>query len=81
MAKNMEPIELPVLFIPEEEVTKFDLGLDYESEPKPLLFFNINGIAPYIDPKGNSYTEILCNGDEYVCPIPYEKVKNMIKWK
>lgn len=81
MAKNMEPIELPILFVPEEEVAMFDLGLDYESESRPLLFFNINGIAPYIDPKGNSYTEILCNGNGYVCTIPYETLKTMIKWK
>lgn len=31
MAKNMEPIELPVLFVPEEEVTMLELGLDYKS--------------------------------------------------
>ena len=74
MAKNMEPIELPVLFVPEEEVAMFDLGLD----SRPLLFFNINGITPYIDPKGNPYTEILCNGDGYVCPLPYEEVKKRI---
>lgn len=81
MAKNMEPIELPALFVPEEEAAMFDLGLDYEPEPRPVLFFSINGITPYIDPKGNSYTEIFCNGDGYVCTLPYEKVKNMIKWK
>lgn len=81
MAAHMVPIELPVLFVPEEEVAMFELGLDYKSKPMSMLFFNINGITPYIDPKGNSYTEILCNGDGYVCPLPYEEVKNMIKWK
>lgn len=75
----MTPIELPCLFVPEEEVAMFDLGLDYESEPRPVLFLNINGITPYIDPKGNSYTEILCNGSEYICILPYDKVKEMLK--
>ena len=78
MAAHMEPIELPVLFVPEEEVAMFELGLDYKSKPMSMLFFNINGITPYIDPKGNLYTEILCNGDGYVCPLPYEEVKRRI---
>lgn len=81
MATLMEPIELPILFVPYEEMSMFDLGLECGSEPRPMLFFSINGITPYIDPEGNSYTEILCNGDGYICPLPYEEVKKRIKWK
>jgi len=75
----MRPIELPCLFVPEDQVALFDMDLPYESEPRPITFYNINGITPYVDPKGNNYTEILCNGTEYICTYDYQTVKEMLR--
>lgn len=79
MATHIEPIELPILFVPFGEVKMHELGLGCGSEPRPMLFFNINGITPYIDPEGNLYTSILCNGGQYVCPLPYKEVVRRLR--
>lgn len=55
-------LELPRLFVPDDQVALLDLDLPYTSEPRPVMFYNINGVTPYIDPEGNNHTEILCNG-------------------
>lgn len=75
----MIALELPCLFVPDDQVALFDLELPYESEPRPVMFYNINGISPYIDPAGNSYTEILANGRGYICTLDYETVKGLLK--
>lgn len=81
MATNHEPIELPVLFIPEEDLALYNVVPDSVTpENRPMMFYAINAISPLID-NGNECTEIWVNGETVVCPIPYEKVKNMIKWK
>jgi len=55
-------IELPCLFVPEEQMALFEMDLPYESEPRPVTFLVINAFTPYIDPNGNNYTEIITGG-------------------
>lgn len=71
-------IELPCLFVPDDQVPLFDMELPYTSEPRPVMFYNISAISPYIDTDGNNYTEIMCNGTEYICIHDYETVKRLI---
>ncbi len=76
-----EPIELPCLFVPEEQMALFEMDLPYESEPRPVTFVVINAFTPYVDPKGNNYTEIVTGGVEYICTHNYEHVKKLLERK
>lgn len=81
MAKNMEPIELPVLFVSEDQVVLQDLGIEtVETVVRSIMFYDIKAIAGY-NHKGEDCSEVFISGDSFICTIPYEKLKTMIKWK
>ncbi|MGV6945022.1 hypothetical protein [Sphingobacterium kyonggiense] len=76
-------IELPILWLTDEECRKEDLGLPIgdtidHSNTVMHTFININAIAPVVV-DGREYTNIYFNGDCVTATIPYEKVKRMIE--
>lgn len=73
-------IELPVLFNTNESVQLEELQvgsyIEY-AEERVMTFLDISAFAPY---KENNYdlSVVQSNGIEYICMLPYQKVKKMI---
>lgn len=81
MAKNMEPIEIPVLFVPDNAIDLHELGIDHGMEEERLVtFYQINMITSIKD-KGRDFTEIFSGSESFICTIPYENLKTMIKFR
>lgn len=76
-------IELPILWLTEEETRNEDLGIPVDniiSHDNTVMhtFININAITPVMV-DGREYTNIYFNGDCVTATVPYEKVKRMIE--
>lgn len=76
-------IELPILWLSEEECERENMGLPLEKKTDHSntvlhTFFHINAIAPVIV-DGKEYTNIYFNGDCVTATVPYDKVKRMIE--
>lgn len=81
MATHMEPIELPVLFIPENAMELHNLGIETdEVKEKYVCFFRIDMIAPS-EYKGRQCSEVFVGGEVFTCTIPYERLKTIIKFR
>lgn len=76
-----KPIELPVLFVPEEQAALYDIAPNSVTpENRQMMFYDISAITPLTD-NGQDCTEIWVGSDTVICPLPYEQVKQMIKWE
>lgn len=81
MATHMEPIELPVLYIPDSAMDLHRMGIETsEDDEKIVCFYRIDLISPEVD-NGRDCTEIFVGGESFMCTIPYEKLKTMIKFR
>lgn len=77
----MNSIELPI-FHHTDETKNFDnIGLEFNladnAEIREMTFFIINAIAPYLEGE-KKYSSIHSNGQEYICSLKYESVKDLI---
>lgn len=49
-----------------------------ELELNPMTFYNIDGISPYIENE-IEYTIIFSSGREFISPIHYEALKDVVR--
>ncbi|MFZ8461097.1 hypothetical protein ACO1MG_13850, partial [Staphylococcus aureus] len=73
-------VKLPIFWYTEEQIERKDKGEDIslsEVGNKNIMFYHITGMTAYYDGE-NEYTEILANGDEFICPLTPAEVDRRI---
>lgn len=78
----MNPIELNILWIPQDKLDLLKLGIGSETEAdaeiQPITFFRIDNIQPYDNDNG-SFTVVVSGGQEYVADMPYTALKKKLE--
>jgi hypothetical protein len=76
-----KPIELYCLYWDDSQAQLNDLGIRpsiEQCELKPIMFFKIDHIKPYIENE-HSFTTVVSGGEEYIAKVEYEALKNSLK--
>lgn len=77
----MKPIELKCFFQDGMETELQELGIKRrpvsEQELRVVLLLNIDAIEPYIE-EDITYSVIVSGANEYICHLPYEKLKRIL---
>lgn len=74
-------LELPIFFSTEETASLTALGIETDDPGRfidNVTFLHIDVFEPYVE-DGESFTCIISSGREFICPWPYQKVKNEIQ--
>lgn len=77
----MKPIQLNVFHHSDETSTFKDVGMDYklsDCEVRPIIFYNINAISPYIIDE-SEHCAIHTNNSEYICVLSFSEVAKLIE--
>jgi hypothetical protein len=75
-----KPIELYCLYWDDSQTQLNDLGIRpniEECELKPVTFYKIDHIKPYIEGK-HSFTTVVSSGEEYIAKVEYETLRNAL---
>jgi hypothetical protein len=76
----MTGIELPILIYTDADFELEKLGIQSSinnTNVTMFTFYFINAISRY-EEDGVEYTSLMCNGKDYVTPLPFDIVKQMI---
>jgi hypothetical protein len=76
----MNGIEIPILIYTDADFELEKLGIQSSIKNTSVAlftFYHINAINRY-EEEGIEYTSIMCNGKDYVTPLPMEIVKQLI---
>lgn len=79
----MKPLEIPVYFMAEDDAMKQELGLPetpvQECPLKKLLLVNIDSVGPYVLDNGVEITKIISGCGDFLTPIPYPEMVELIE--
>jgi len=76
----MSGIEIPILIYTDADFELEKLGIQSSIKNTNVAIFTfyfINAINRY-EEEGVEYTSIMCNGKDYVSPLPFDVVKQLI---
>lgn len=73
-------LELPIVWNTEQSKALEELGIDTDDYTlRKVTFFNIDAIHPYEEEDHAEHTMIIVGCEEYITPIPYMRLLEMIK--
>ena len=77
----MKPLELDILWIPQDQVELLNLGIETSGEPstQKITFYQIENIQPHDDGNGRNECVVVSGGREYISTKSYKEIKQLIE--